>query len=205
LIAGAQSITANADFLMLGWWQPEAQVGLYKVATSGASLTVAGLGVLAMITNPRFAALFKTQDTRQLARLAAYAAGFGLTAALPVFVVFLFWGGPILSLVFGPSFVGGTAALIILTAGQALSAFFGTCVGLLNMTGHEKHAMRGVLVATVLNVVLNLVLIPRFGIEGAAVATLISTVTWNVLLWWSVRRQLGLDSSVLGLWTWRRA
>ncbi|WP_420569035.1 polysaccharide biosynthesis C-terminal domain-containing protein [Thalassovita sp.] len=205
LIAGAQSITANADFLMLGWWQSEQQVGVYKVATSGASLTVAGLGVLAMITNPRFAALHQTGDSRQLARLAAYAAVLGFAAALPVLVIFAIWGAPILSAVFGPAFAGGAAAMLILTAGQTLSAFFGACIGLLNMTGHERQAMRGVLISALLNVALNVALIPPFGIEGAAVATLISTAVWNLLLWWSVRRHLGLDSSVLGLWSWRRA
>lgn len=203
LIAGAQSITANADFLMLGWWQSADQVGAYKVATSGASLTVAGLGILAMITNPRFAALHKTGETRELARLAAFAAALGFTAALPVLVIFALWGQQILSLVFGAAFASGAAAMVILTLGHTLSAFFGTCMGLLNMTGHATQAMRGMLVSVVLNVLLNLILIPRYGIEGAAVATLISTVVWNVLLWGLVRRHLALDCSVLGLRSWR--
>lgn len=203
LIAGAQSITANADFLMLGWWQAPDQVGIYKVATSGASLTVTGLGILAMITNPRFAALYKTGETRELARLAAYAAALGFAAALPVLVIFALWGDHILSLVFGAAFASGAAAMVILTLGQTLSAFFGTCMGLLNMTGHTKHAMRGMLISVVVNLLLNLVLIPRYGIEGAALATLISTVVWNVLLWWLVRRHLALDCSVLGLRSWR--
>jgi O-antigen/teichoic acid export membrane protein len=204
LIAGAQSITANADFLMLGWWQTAEQVGIYKIANSGASLTVTGLGILAVIANPRIAAMHKVGEQRQLARLAAYTAVLGFAAAVPVLLVFAIWGGPILSLVFGPAFADGSTAMVILTLGQTLSAFFGSCVGLLNMTGHENHAMRGMLISALLNVVLNLILIPYFGIEGAAAATLISTVTWNVLLWWSVRRCLGLDSSVLGLWTWRQ-
>ncbi|MGH1355085.1 MAG: polysaccharide biosynthesis C-terminal domain-containing protein [Thalassovita sp.] len=205
LIAGAQSITANADFLMLGWWQTPAQVGIYKVATSGASLTVTGLSILAMITNRRFAELHKTQDKRALARLAAYTAVLGFAAAIPVLVVFSIWGESILSLVFGSVFAGGAVSMLILTSGQVLSAFFGACVGLLNMTGNENFAMRGVLISALLNVLLNLMLIPRFGIEGAAAATLISTVTWNLLLWRSVRRHVGVDCSVFGLWTWRNA
>jgi len=205
MIAGAQSITANADFMMLGWWQPVAEVGMYKVATSGAALTATGLGIVAIITEPRFAALYKTGKSRELARLAAISAAMGFVAAIPALFVFSFWGKEILTLVFGAQYAEGAPALVILTVGQALSAFFGSCVGLLNMTGHERHAMRGFLIATLVNLVLNFVLIPRFGIAGAAMATLISTVVWNMLLWLSVRRLLAVDSSVLGLWSWRRA
>lgn len=203
LIAGAQSILANADFLMLGWWLSEHEVGIYKVATSGGGLTVTGLGILAMITSPRFAAHYKTGQMRQLARLAAYAAVLGFAAALPVLGIFALWGGSILGWVFGTAFQDGATAMVILTAGHTLGAVFGICVGLLVMTGHEALAMRRVVASAALNVVLNLALIPRFGIEGAATATLVSTVVSNLLLWLSVRRHLGFDCSVLGVRSWR--
>jgi O-antigen/teichoic acid export membrane protein len=41
---------------------------------------------------------------------------------------------------------------------------------------------------------LNLFLIPLWGITGAAVATATGLVTWNVLLWWAVRKRLGINS-----------
>ena len=47
-----------------------------------------------------------------------------------------------------------------------------------------------------LNIILNLVLVPRFGIVGAALATTISMVVWNVLLVIAVRKKLGVNSLV---------
>jgi O-antigen/teichoic acid export membrane protein len=53
--------------------------------------------------------------------------------------------------------------------------------------------MRGLTMAAVLNVLLSLTLIPMFGINGAAVASAITLVAWNVLLWRTVRLKLGIN------------
>lgn len=199
LIASVQSVMANADFLMLGLWRDAADVGQYKVATSGAALCAVGLGVVAMVINPRFAALHQVRDMAGLSRIAAIGAGMGFVAAAPLALVLAIWAAPILSFVFGEEYAGGASALTILALAQTLNAFFGSCIGLLNMTGHEKKAMRGFLISTVLNVGLNAMLIPIWGMEGAATSTLVSTAVWNLLLWRSARMTLAIDSSVMGL------
>lgn len=199
LISGAQSITANADFIMLGWWRQAAEIGHYKVATSGANVSVIGLSIVAMVAEPRIAALFRQDDLAGLSRLASGAALVSFGLALPAILVLAFFGGPILQLVFGAGFEDGALSLTILVAGQVVNAFFGSCISLLNMSGHERLAMRGLVLAAGVNVALNLLLIPDYGIEGAAIATALSTVLWNVMLWHSVWRKLGVDSSPIGL------
>jgi O-antigen/teichoic acid export membrane protein len=72
---------------------------------------------------------------------------------------------------------------------------------LLNMTGHERTTAKGRFISTSLNVGLNLLLIPLFGISGAAVATAIALATWNILLWWAVRKQLGINSLAFDIGT----
>jgi O-antigen/teichoic acid export membrane protein len=67
------------------------------------------------------------------------------------------------------------------------------------MSGHERTTLRGLTIATVINVGLNAVLIPSYGVSGAAIATLVSTLVWNVLLGRSVRRLLGVACTPLGL------
>ena len=64
---------------------------------------------------------------------------------------------------------------------------------LLNMTGHERPAQRIVWIAAMGNLALNLWAIPRFGIEGAAVATAFSMALWNVAAAVAVKRLLGLS------------
>lgn len=199
LISGAQSITANTDFIMLGWWRQAAEIGHYKVAASAANVSVIVPGVLAMIAEPRVATLFRQGDMARLARLAAGVALAGFVLTMPAILVLIIWGGPVLNAVFGAGFEEGAAALSILLIGQVVNAFFGICISLLNMTGHERLAMRGLLAAALVNVALNLFLIPGYGIQGAAMATAFSTALWNVVLWYGVRRKLDIDSSPLGL------
>jgi len=65
------------------------------------------------------------------------------------------------------------------------------------MTGHERQTAYGMSVAAVVNIFLNILLIPRFGMFGAAIATACSIVIWNILLWHAVRKHLGINSLVL--------
>ena len=81
LIASAQSLMANADLLMLGWWRSAPEVGYYKVASTGASLCAIGMGIVASVINPRFAALHKTAETGKLARIASWGAAAGFAMA----------------------------------------------------------------------------------------------------------------------------
>jgi O-antigen/teichoic acid export membrane protein len=70
---------------------------------------------------------------------------------------------------------------------------------LLNMTGHERDTMNGMIVAMVVNVGLNLVLAPLYGMAGAAAATATSVLVWNILLRKAVLKRLLIESSALGL------
>jgi O-antigen/teichoic acid export membrane protein len=72
---------------------------------------------------------------------------------------------------------------------------------LLNMTGHEQDTARGMTIAAVSNVVLNLLLVPLWGLTGAALASAITLTAWNVLLWLAVRRRLKINSMAFDLFT----
>ena len=68
----------------------------------------------------------------------------------------------------------------------------------LTMTGHQRDAAASIGAGAVLNVVLNVALIPGWGLEGAAAATATSMIVWNLLLAVAVRRRLGINASALG-------
>src|SRR5690606_14902262 len=93
----------------------------------------------------------------------------------------------------------GYVALLILVFGQLINAGMGCVVVLLNMTGHERDTLNGVAVAAVANLLLNFLLIPRFGINGAAASTAVSLALWNILLARTVAKRLGLSSGPLQL------
>ena len=93
---------------------------------------------------------------------------------------------------FGDAFVVGATCLVWLAVGQVVNALCGPVMYLLNMTGHERQAQRIVWIAAIGNLAMNVWAIPRFGIEGAAVATALSMALWNVAAAVAVKRLLGL-------------
>ena len=78
--------------------------------------------------------------------------------------------------------------------GSVINALCGPVMYLLNMTGKEKAARNIIIVASVLNVVLNLTFIPTYGLIGAAYATSISTVIWNALAVVQIKKEYGFIS-----------
>jgi len=100
--------------------------------------------------------------------------------ATPVFVALLF-GSSWIGGFFGEEFATREAlsAFAILASAQWVNAMCGPVMYLLNMTDRERMALKILAASAVLNVVLNIWLVPRMGLVGAAWATAIGTVLWN--------------------------
>jgi O-antigen/teichoic acid export membrane protein len=195
LLAGLQLISGQTDIFMLGVLAAKEDVGLYRVAFAGASLVVFVLTAVNIVIGPHISRLYSSDDKERLQRMLRSSARFILLAALPVAAVFILFGKDILSLVFGTSYTAAYMPLAILCLGQVINAGMGSVGLILNMTGNERETLKGVAVATVFNVVLNIILIPRYGSVGAAAATAVSIVVWNLLLFRAVRARLGIRST----------
>lgn len=199
LLSGIQLVNSQADIVLLGVLASPEDVGVYRVATQAALLVIFALTAVNLVLAPHLARAYSARDRAELQNLATWSARIVLVTALPVAVALIAFGRPILSLVFGDAYTAGAGALAILCIGQLTNAAAGSVGLILNMTGHEQDTVRGVALAAVINVVLNVALIPPFGIEGAAVATAVSLATWNVVLFRKVRGRVGIISTA-----WRR-
>jgi len=199
LIAAMGLVNRQTDILMLGWFVPPREVGIYRVSAQTAHLAAFGLQVVNAVLAPRFTEFYTRGEQDQLQRLVTVGARVTLVFNLGLSGIFLGGGHWLLPLLFGPAFDASYGPLAVLLAGQLFNALAGSVGLLLMMTGHEREMVRGLTVSAFMNVVLNLILIPSFGLYGAALATAISLATWNVILWLVVRRRLGLDCSALGL------
>lgn len=198
LVANMQFINKNTDILMLGLFTTAEDVGVYRVVVQVATAIAFGLGVVNLVVAPYFARLHEQQDFVRLQKLVTISARATLMLALPVVLAFVLLGEHILRIVFGVEFARGHVALAILTGGQLVNAAAGSVGFLLNMTGHERDTAVGLTVAALSNIALNLVLIPLFGMIGAALATATTLVIWNLILWRAVRHRLGIDSTAFG-------
>lgn len=198
LLAGMHVLNSTSDIFLLGLLSNNENVGIYRIAIQGASLVSFGLYAVAMVVSPQFSRLYAEGKTKDLQKLVTLSARFSLLIALPICLIFILFGDWILSFIFGPAFETGATALAILCFAQLLNAMTGYVGTVLNMSGHEHYTLLGVTISALANVVLNFLLIPDYGIEGAAVATTISFALWNGILWVTARKKLGIDSSAFG-------
>ncbi|WP_197911653.1 flippase [Kineobactrum salinum] len=198
MLAGLQLINSHADILMLGTLRSDREVGVYRVVVQMATLVVFGLSAFNQILQPYFARLYEQNDMLRLQKLATYSARIILSIALPPVVIMVAAGKPLLGFFFGEGYSAGATSLAILAIGQLVNASMGSVGVLLNMTGHERDTMYGIGVAAGANVILNIILIPRWGIEGAATSTAITLFVWNFLLRRAVKRKLSIETSALG-------
>lgn len=197
LASGLQVVNSHADILVLGLFSPVSEVGIYRAVTQLASIIMFGLGVINLIAEPDVARLHAAGQIVQLQQVVTKYARLAFLLAVPVVAVSLIFGDDILELLFGEDYRGGYGPLVILVIGQVINVAMGSVGLLLNMTGHEKAVARGVAVAAMLNVPLNFILIPYWGASGAAFASTVSLVVWNLLLWRQVYRRLGIESTIL--------
>jgi len=199
LTAGMNQVNNYADIIMLGLYYPAEDVGFYRIAIQGGLLVSFGLQISAMFVSPYIARLHARGELRQLQQIVTISAIAAFIIALVAVLLFTFFGEPILGYFFGGDFVQAYEALLILAAGQLINAFFGPIAILLNMTGNEKSTAKGMAIAASANILLNFILIPPYGMEGAAIATVCTLFLWNAVMWFSARKFLNINCSVFGL------
>jgi O-antigen/teichoic acid export membrane protein len=195
LIGGAGVVNSQTDLIMLGWFTSAGDVGVYSVAVQGATLVAFGLQAANMVVAPQFSRIYAQKDMVRLQHLVTQSARVILMVALPVALIFILAGEFIIPWVFGAEFSAAHAPLAILAMGQLVNAGFGSVGFLLNMTGYERISSRILWQTALLNILLNAIMIPLFGIVGASVATAISLVIWNALLYREVRKHLRISST----------
>lgn len=198
LIGGLSVVNGRTDVIMLSLLKGPAAAGVYQASARGAELVIFALVVINLVIQPTLSRLHAQSDLEQLQSVVTSAARVAFAVAMPITLAFAIFGGAVLSRVFGPAYAAGALPLAILSVSQTVSAGMGSVGQILNMTGFERLAARGAAASALANVLLNLMLIPLWGTSGAAVATGVSLVLWNVVLGRYVRRRLGVAPSMLG-------
>jgi O-antigen/teichoic acid export membrane protein len=194
LISSTAIINTRTDAVMLGAIQGTESVGIYTVATRGADLVAITLLAISQSIKPNLASLYASNRHNELQQLVTKSARLTALGSLPIALGFIVFGYQYLSL-FGIEFTRGQTALSLLSLGQFMSACIGSVGLLLGMTGHERDTSICVAISAVANIILNWWLIPIWGINGAAFATLVSALLWNLSLSVLVYWRLGISPS----------
>ncbi len=181
------------DTFMIGMYKTTADVGIYASASRIAMLTTLMLTANSAIAGPKIVSLYTEGKTRQLKNLLTYSTLMVSAFAIPVALLMILFPGFILGL-FGKEFEAGSWVLIILAVAQVINTSTGLVGLTLNMTGKEVLMQNLMIITTLVNLVLNVLLIPPYGIEGAAIATGFSLSMKNLVSFYYVKKHLGFYS-----------
>jgi len=180
-------LNLRMDSALLSILSTAEDVGLYNSAHSITS----GLGfVPAAITNAFFPGLTRRfihdrqQATVQFHRLLVVNIVVGLLLSIPLVVL----ANPIMRILYSNAYAEVSMSLRILAAGLFLSFIYSACGVMLNAINREKRLLIIISIAFVVNAALNVLLIPRYGYDGASVAKLSTDVTVAVTSFWLVAR-----------------
>jgi O-antigen/teichoic acid export membrane protein len=158
-----------------------------RYLAAGQFLSLAIMQVMA----PRiseFLAARRTDDARAVYQVAS---GWSMVLTWPVYLS-LAGFAPLLLAVFGEKFVAGSGAMVIVAGAMLLSTAFGPVTVVLLMGGKSSLNLVNTMAALIVNVALNFLLIPVWGLEGAAVAWFASIAVNNLLPLWQVHKHLHL-------------
>jgi len=167
-------IAPRSDMLILGYWVNAEQIGVYSIVCQTASILALVLGAFNTLCAPLIGDISATRDLRRLRALYQAIARWTTLCTVPLLCVILVFGDGVLAL-FGKSFSAGWPCMVILALGQVSYSAVGLASTILLMFGHSRQIMGNTVVLALFLVGSNLLLVPYWGITGAAVAVAIST------------------------------
>lgn len=183
------------DIFMLGAMVTEEEVGIYNLAYKLASIAMLIFICMNVVFAPKISELYKSNKMDELHKIVIKTTRTITAISIPMMLILLFFGEYILR-IFGENFIEGKLALNLILIGFLIKVMTGNVDQLLNMTNHQGILKNLTISGFGLNVLLNYFLIPKYGINGAATASLITTVAFNVACLIYIKKKLGFYTFV---------
>lgn len=196
LLSGMQLINSQIDILIIGAIKGTAAVGIYVVLLKSTQLIVFILAATNTVLAPLFAHLYAEGDYQQLQTTVNNSTKLVLNVSVLITLLLIIFRKQYLHL-FGSEFLQGEFALIILSIGQLANAATGSVGVLLNMTRNENYTTISVALSLIFSAIADLILIPHFGINGAAISSASSMIIFNLVKVVWVHKKLGFNPILL--------
>lgn len=167
------------DILFLKKYNGNETVAFYALAVKLMTLLLVVMNSVNITISPKIAELFFVNNTIELRKTMQQSARMIVAISLPLAVFFCLLSTPLLSL-FGPKYIVAREPLLILMIGQGICSFFGGVQVYMNMTGRQNIFQGILILAVVLNFILNYMWVPIYGMNGAAFAYVVCMFFWNL-------------------------
>ena len=175
----AQITIQRIDIVLVAILLGPAEAAIYTAATRFLVVGQFGNSALNMAAQPRFAELFAVDDRRGANDLYRVTTGWLVLLTWPLYLLAVIYGPAILA-IFGHSYRAGHLVMIILGLTMLIATACGQVDMVLISTGRSSWSLANGIAAVVVNVGLDLLLIPRYGITGAAVGWAVAIGVTNL-------------------------
>lgn len=168
----SQTIYTNSDMTILGLVKGDRQVGLYSTSVKIYNLVNTMVASIAWVVMPQLSAGFARKDYKEVNRLLKYSMNFILVLGIPCVCGIEIIAPHLIHVVAGGAYIDAALSLRILGV-SLMCSFIGGWIGNMTMlpSGKEKICLWSSIVSALTNIVLNLILIPKWGLNAAAFTT----------------------------------
>jgi O-antigen/teichoic acid export membrane protein len=182
-------LLSQADGVLIGYFRSAREIGIYAVTGALVTFVPVILQSVNQIFSPMIASLHARGESEMLKRIFQTLTKWIIGLTLPLAGVMIVFASQIMH-IFGSAFEPGWPVLVIGTIGQVINCSVGSVGFLLLMSGHQGTLIRVEAAMAVVMIALNLALVPRWGIVGAAVAAAVTTALMNLWYLIKVRQKL---------------
>lgn len=173
-------VMSKIDIIMLKNFVDSKSIGVYQIAAQLATATSALLLIFNMVFAPKISKLYHENKIEVLKKLYIKSTRILGGLALVTLIIMIIMRKYILG-IYGSTFILGEMVLVYRGIGQFFNSVVGSSTFMISMTGRPKIFMWITSIACIINIILNLILIPKFGINGAAIASMVAVITTNVV------------------------
>ena len=200
IYSGSQIIVGQIDIAMLGSIRGAGDAGVYTASNRLAYLLIYINVAAEVILAPIMARLYAGEEKKRLQKLLIRAARIAFFVMLPIGLAMILGGHWFLA-IFGSGFLVAKGALAILAFGRLIDVATGSGALLLGMTGYERTVAVVLSGSALGNILLNAIFIPRYGMNGAAVVSVITLILAKLLLSAYALNRTGLHVTIFGAWS----
>lgn len=195
-IGGIDVLLQSVDILMLGTIANSEDVAVYRIGAVMAGLLSLPLSAASTHAMPRIAAAVGPEEVARMQRSCIQLARVSFAVTMLTLLSAFGLGRPVIELLFGAEYSGSFEIMLVLGVASVFNVMLGLNRLVLTSQGHERVVFRVLGWSSVINVALNAVLIMQYGAVGAAVATTVSVIVWNIWLHCECYRILGYSVAI---------
>jgi len=179
LAASLMFVMSYIDSFMIAYYLDEYQVGIYS-ACINISMIITFIPIaIGGFISPKISKAYSKNNIQEVKNIFKNSLIIIILVTIPIFLIIYVYAEFLLAL-FGTAFISATLTLLITNIAFLAEALCGPVGFVMNMTDNQHIFMRILFISLLINITFNAILIPIYGINGAAIAMLLSMFFWSI-------------------------